>query len=259
MYLITTTQRVASSYLQRILHCVTKLPEPYLDATACGFSLFDPTPDNAIERVAQRIEETGSAIYKTHDIGTKDFPRLCARLPELKVLTISRDFEDVVVSRFHYYRYFWHAKRELGEFPDHLKPVFEKYNTMDDATALNDLVNTQLVRDWAAEWVAFEGPFDETKNVIRLRYTHFEFGFLNHLWSFLGLDAPAKLPTFSEIQATEKANTGRDGNSRFHRRGRSGEAQEVFATESLWRLRAIAYDAFAETLVDAAHSGEIAG
>lgn len=251
MYLITSTQRVASSYLQRILHCATKLPEPYLDATACGFSLFEATPDDAIERVAQRIEEGGSAIYKTHDIGTKDFPRLCARLPQLKVLTISRDFEDVVVSRFHYYRYFWHTNRELGAFPDHLKPVFDRYSGMEDHAALSDLVGTQLVRDWVAEWVAFEGVLNENESVIRLKYTDFEFGCLNRLWNFLGLEAPLDLPTFSKIQVAEKAQTGRDGNARFHRRGRSGEAQEVFTTELLWEVRAIAYDAFENTSVTA--------
>jgi hypothetical protein len=213
-----------------------------LDATACGFSLFDPTPDDAIERVSQRIEETGSAIYKTHDIGTKDFDRLCARMPELKVLTITRDFADVVVSRFHYYRYFWHAKRELGAFPDHLKPYFDKYENWDDVSALNDIVHTDLILNWASEWAAFEGPLDGVKNALRLNYTDFEYSSLNKLWEFLALMPPNKLPTFSEIQATETANTGRDGNARFHRRGRSGESLQVFTTPSLWLLRSISWE-----------------
>ncbi len=86
------------------------------------------------------------------------------------------------------------------------------------------------MRCWAREWAAFEGPFT-TRHALRVNYM----GMLDEsefprLAEFTGLPVRKRRP-FAIEQQQETKETGRDGKSRFNRRGRAGEWREWWTEE----------------------------
>ena len=75
----------------------------YVDGLRLGFRLLPPSESDAVEKLAAFFQRRPAVrVFKTHDVGAKDFDSVCAAIPELRVLTLQRDFRDVLVSRYFY-------------------------------------------------------------------------------------------------------------------------------------------------------------
>src|SRR4051812_3308611 len=116
-YLVSTTQRCGSTWLTQMLERTTNSGHRYIDGTACGFDIFgDAKPGALLNLRAALLNKNDVRVYKSHDIASKDFDAVANAFPDLVVLTISRDFKDIAVSRYFYYRYFWPTQPALGPF-----------------------------------------------------------------------------------------------------------------------------------------------
>ena len=228
MFLVTTTQRCGSTWLTRILERMTGSASGYVDGRELGFRVRAHSEEGAPEILAGALRSLRPAeVFKTHDIPSKDFDGVCAALPELRLLTVSRDFKDVIVSRYFYYRYYWPSDPTLGSFPQYLMDLFASFKNVPDRAALAQLIESPELRAWAEEWAAFEGAF-ATPNALRVRYS----GLLDDserssLEAFTGRPFP-RLASFEAAQEAETADTGRAGRTRFYRRGQCGQWREWF-------------------------------
>ena len=231
MFLVSTTQRCGSTWLTRLLEAMTDSHCRYVNGLALGFKLRGASKPDAVTRLAETLRSMNEVqVFKTHDVPSRDFDTVCATLPELKLLTMRRDFRDVVVSRYFYYRYYWPTDPALGPLPEHLAKCFSEYNGVSDRRALTRLAGSPAVLNWAAEWSAFEGGF-LTTHALRLRYE----GLLDgteqeNLERFTGHCQP-DLDSFAASQAEETAKTGRKGSRRFFRKGRCGQWRKWFTEE----------------------------
>lgn len=231
IYLVSTPQRCGSPWLVRMLCGMAGSREAYVNALSMGFGLAGTREAGAIEKLARRLRRNAEVrVFKTHDVPSWDFEVVCDAVPELRILTMHRDFRDTVVSRYFYLRYYWRTDSRLGP----LSPKFAKFLTeigdVPDHEALEALLETTLVRGWAREWAAFEGRF-ATPNAMRVNYE----GMLDEsefprLAEFTGLPLRKRKP-FSAEQQQETQETGREGKARFHRRGRAGEWREWWTEE----------------------------
>lgn len=226
MYLITTTQRCGSTWLTGMLEQMTGTAARYVDGLVCGFRLREPSAGTAAGEFGEMLRaESGARVFKTHDVPSWEFDAVCAAVPGLRVLTVSRDFKDVAVSRYFYYRYYWPGDPSLGPLPRHLAECFAGLAGLSDAESLGRLVRHAVLREWAQEWAAFEGDF-ASENVLRVRYA----GLLDGseraaLEAFTGEPLPP-VDSFAETQEAESAATGREGARLFHRRGQCGAWRE---------------------------------
>ena len=231
MFLVSTTQRCGSTWLTRLLEAMTNSHCRYVDALALGFSLHGTNAPEAIAKLVETLQTMDQIqVFKTHDVPSGDFDAVCATMPELKVLTVRRDFRDVVVSRYFYYRYYWPTDPALGLLHEYLAQSFHAMDGVADQQALTHLIDSPVVRNWAAEWSAFEGAFS-TGNALRLRYE----GLLDgaerqNLERFTRYPYPS-LASFSTSQAQETAKTGRQGSHRFFREGQCGQWRKWFTEE----------------------------
>ena len=107
IFLVSTPQRCGSTWLVRMLAGMAESQEVYVDGLAMGFSLAKQRAAEAVEDLARRLRRDAGAVrvFKTHDVPSADFDAVCAAMPELRVLTMHRDFRDTVVSRYFYLRY----------------------------------------------------------------------------------------------------------------------------------------------------------
>ncbi len=245
IYLVSTAQRCGSTWLVRMLCAMAEARDVYVDGLAMGFRLARTREDGAVERMAERLRSAGAgAVYKTHDVAARDFDALCAAMPELRVLTMRRDFRDTVVSRYFYLRYYWQTDPGLGALPTDFAQFLARTGAMPDREALAALLETETMAVWAREWAAFETPFT-TPAALRVSYT----GMLDEsefprLSEFTGL--PLRRPmTFTEEQHVETRETGREGRARFNRSGRAGEWREWFFESDAAKLEAVASAAVA--------------
>ena len=156
MYLVSTTQRCGSTWLVRMLEAMTGSATHYVNGLELGFCLRGPGGAMAAAALAKELHaQRDVCVFKTHDVPRRDFDAVCAALPELRVLTVSRDFKDVLVSRYFYYRYYWPTDAALGPLPRHLAEFFGGLGKMGDRAALARLVQSEVLRNWAEEWAAF--------------------------------------------------------------------------------------------------------
>ena len=211
--------------------------EAYVDGLEIGFSLVRQRNVGAVERLVQRLRRNGGArVFKTHDVPAADFDAVCAAVPELRVLTLHRDFRDTVVSRYFYLRYYWRTDPSLGPLTPRFAGFLAEIGGMPDHEALEALLETELVREWAREWMAFEQPFT-TPHAIRISYA----GMLDEsefrkLSDFTGLPV-RKRKAFVAEQRQETQETGREGKARFNRRGLTGEWREWWTEkQGAWLL-----------------------
>ena len=237
IFLVSTPQRCGSTWLVRMLSGMAGVRDEYVDGLVMGFGLTGTRDAGAVDKLARRLRKnTTGVVFKTHDVPAWDFDTVCAAMPELRILTMHRDFRDTVVSRYFYLRYYWRTDPGLGplppEFASFLPEIGEVQGRegMPDQEALEALLETQLVRGWAREWAAFEEPFT-TPHAMRVSYT----GMLDEsefakLAEFTGLPL-RKRKAFADEQRQETRETGRDGKARFNRRGRSGEWREWWTEE----------------------------
>lgn len=127
--------------------------------------------------------------------------------------------------------------RGAREFQEFLADIGE----MPDKAALSRLLDTGIVRDWAREWAAFEGPF-ATQNALRVSYDGMLDGSeLARIGEFTGMALPVRRE-FDAEQKRETEATGRQGAARFNRSGRTGEWREWFSEEEGGRLVVMASD-----------------
>lgn len=222
MFLVSTTQRCGSTWLVRMLAAMTGSDCRYVDGTALGFDLRRVSAETAAQRLAGELRAAGGGrVFKTHDVPAKDFAAVCAVLPELRVLTVRRDFRDVLVSRYFYYRYYWPTDYALGPLPGHLARFFSAVEKADDRTALGQLIRSPLLGNWAEEWAAFEGEL-ATPAALRVSYAGLLAGSERaRLEHFVGRTLP-QVDSFAETQRAEAAETGRAGPGRFNREGKCG-------------------------------------
>ena len=226
MYLVTTTQRCGSTWLTGMLEQMTGTAARYVDGLVCGFRLRAPSAETAARDFGKLLrEESGTRVFKTHDVPGWEFDAVCAAVPGLRVLTVSRDFKDVAVSRYFYYRYYWPGDPSLGPLPERLAEFFAGCAGMSDAESLGRLAGHGVLREWAQEWAAFEGGF-ATERALRVRYA----GLLDGseraaLEAFTGRGLP-QVESFAEARNAEAAATGREGSRLFHRRGQCGAWRE---------------------------------
>jgi hypothetical protein len=211
---------------------MTMSREVYVDGLAMGFGLTGkPRGAAAVERLSHFLR--GNAVvrvFKTHDVPSADFDAVCAAIPELRVLTVRRDFRDTVVSRYFYLRYYWRTDPRLGPLSARFAEFLSAIGEMPDHEALEVLLETEIVRDWAREWAAFEGSFT-TPHTMRVRYAGMLDGTeLPRLAEFTGLTV-RKLRPFKNEQQQETRETGREGKARFNRRGLAGEWREWWTEE----------------------------
>ena len=240
MFLITTTQRCGSTWLTRTLVQMTGSLDIYLDGLPMGFSLAELREAGAVDKLARFLRERPEiSVYKTHDVPSADFDAVCAAMPELRILTMQRDFKDVVVSRYFYMRHHWPTEPALGPVPKWFAEYLTQIGDAPDREALPVLLAARVLRGWAREWAAFEGPFD-TPHAIRLRYTTLLDG-SDHarLEAFTGLPVQTIKP-FAAEQRDETRQTGRAGHARFHRNGRPGQWRDWFTSDQGRQLDALA-------------------
>ncbi len=223
IYLVSTTQRCGSTWLVRMLEAMTGSGCRHVDGTALGFDLRRASAGTAAQRLAGELRAAdGGRVFKTHDVPAKDFAAVCAALPELRVLTVRRDFRDVLVSRYFYYRYYWPTEHALGPLPEFLARFFSAVEKADDCTALAQLIRSPLLGNWAEEWAAFEGEL-ATPAALRVSYA----GLLER---FVGRTVPP-VDSFAETQRAETAETGRAGAERFNREGKYGGWKDWLTAE----------------------------
>jgi Sulfotransferase domain len=233
-FLVSTTQRCGSTWLTNILEAsLDSKPTRYLDCAAFGFSLDRPNNEMAIQRLATTLDARGEyPVFKTHDVPSKDFDRLCSTIPDLKILTIHRDFKDVVISRYFYYRYYWPTEPSLGVLGEPIAQFVDDVSALSDEDAISCLVNSPILATWVSEWKAFEGEFS-TPNAMRLRYSEMLSGEnLCELETFIGSPI-RKCDSFEQQQEAETSLTGREGKSRFFRQGRSGQWKDLLTPEDV--------------------------
>ena len=221
---------------------MAKSREVYVDGIRLGFRLVPPCEPGAVEKLAAFFQRRPAVkVFKTHDVGAKDFDAICAAMPELRVLTLHRDFRDVLVSRFFYLRYYWKSDPRLGALPRDVARFLNAVGGMPDRAALAALPDAPFVRGWAREWAAFEREFS-TPHALRMRFT----GMLDgsdfpRLAEFTGLPVRKAKP-FAKEQAEETEQSGRTGMVRFNRRGCAGEWREWFTREAGAMLESMALD-----------------
>jgi hypothetical protein len=219
---------------------MTGTRDTYVDGLQMGFSLAEPRKPGAAERLAAFLcGQPETQVFKTHDVPSADFDAVCAALPELRILTMQRDFKDVVVSRYFYMRHHWPTEPALGTPPKWFAEYLSQIGDAPDREALPMLLEARVIRAWAREWAAFEGAF-ATQRAIRLQY-----GALLDGSAHPRLEAFTELPVrgikpFEAEQRDETLLTGRDGNARFHRNGRTGQWRDWFTSEQGRQLDAVA-------------------
>jgi hypothetical protein len=240
MYLITTTQRCGSTWLTRMLADMTSSQELYVDCLQMGFRLSKPRQPGAVEKLADFLRSRPEIrVFKTHDVPSSDFDILSAAIPELRILTMRRDFKDVVVSRYFYTRHHWPTQPALGTMPPPFAEYLAQVGNASDREALPLLLDAKVLRGWAREWAAFEGAFS-THRGLRLQYIALLDGSAHsELESFTGLPLPGIKP-FEAEQQDETLQTGRSGSARFHRNGRAGQWHDWFSSDEGKQLDALA-------------------
>jgi hypothetical protein len=259
MYLISTTQRCGSTWVTRLIQRLEQErlvehgdPDPdrirafYINGTELGFRLLQPSQPSAVKRLTAQIKNrmilcSGERFgaFKTHDIAAKDFDLVTAAIPGLRMVTVHRDFKDVVVSRYFYYRYYWPTEPGLGKLSPIIAEGMATVSALPDRLALRELVAARLVREWAKEWAAFELPFSTTL-AIRLTYEELLDG---SAWPSLERFAGRRLPAFEPFaveQIAETETSGRTGKARFNREGTAGQWMNWFNPPQAARLDAIA-------------------
>jgi hypothetical protein len=243
MFLITTTQRCGSTWLTRMLVEMTGSRDMYVDGLQMGFSLAKPREPGAAERLAAFLRgQPGTQVFKTHDVPSADFDAVCSAMPELRILTMQRDFKDVVVSRYFYMRHHWPTDPDLGPFPKWFAEYIVQIGDAPDHEALPLLLEARVLRTWAREWAAFETAF-ETQHAMRLQYNALLDGTAHPgLEGFTGLPVRG-MKAFAAEQRDETLQTGRDGKARFHRNGRTGQWRDWFTNDQATQLDALAVSA----------------
>lgn len=220
-FLISTTQRCGSTWLTKALERVIGgRKNDYLNGSALGFKLNKLSDDGAFEKLREIIAERAEIpIFKTHDIPSKDFDRIGEEIPQLKILTLHREFKDVLISRYFYYRYHWPENPSLGHLTEPFATLFADVAALSDKDAISCVINSEILPIWVSEWKAFEHPF-QTEMGIRLSYAEMiENGEIASLNEFIGRKIPLAA-NFEALQNLETATTGRDGRSRFYRQGK---------------------------------------
>jgi hypothetical protein len=246
IYLVTTTQRCGSTWLTRMLAEMTGSQDVYMDGLEMGFRLSKPRQPGAKERLAEFLRGRSEIrVFKTHDVPASDFDTVCAAMPELRILTMQRDFKDVVVSRYFYMRHYWPTEPALGPLPKWFAEYLSEIGDMPDREALPALLDAKVSQGWAREWAAFEGEF-MTRNALRLRYAGLLDG-TEHasLEAFMGQPVRGVRP-FDTAQRNETLQTGRAGSARFHRNGRTGQWRDWFTDEQGRQLDALSAAALAK-------------
>lgn len=235
-YLISTPQRCGSTWLSRMLCATTGTQEVYVDGIQKGFRLAKVSEAGAVEKMAAAIaRHPATQVFKTHDVAPRDFAALCAAVPGLRVLTVSRDLRDSVVSRYFYFRYYWPLRYAVETRPPRFQQFLEKIGDAPDGEALRVLLDEEFAEGWAREWAAFEAPFT-TELALRVRYA----GMLDGS-EFETISAFIELPlkkaqSFKDQQSSETKMTGREGKERFNRSGREGEWREWWSEAEGERL-----------------------
>lgn len=211
MFLVSTTQRCGSTWLTRILEKMTGTACLYVDGRALGFRVRALGAEGAPGAMRELMRAAhGIVVFKTHDVPSKDFDVLCGAFPEVRVLTVSRDFKDVLVSRYFYYRYYWPDDPALGALPAHLSELFVAMRGLSDREGIGLLLGSAVLRGWAGEWVAFEGGF-ATSHALRVRYEGMIDGSEHEaIEAFSGHRMPP-MDSFTERQRAETIDTGRRG------------------------------------------------
>jgi len=223
-----------------MLVAMTGSRDMYVDGLQMGFSLAAARKSGAVGRLADFLcEQSEVKVFKTHDVPSVDFDAVCAAMPELRVLTMKRDFKDVVVSRYFFMRHYWPTDPGLGPPPKWFAEYLAEIVDAPDAEALPALLNARVTRTWAREWAAFEGAFD-TSNAIRLGYAALLDGSdYPRLEAFTGFPVQ-NLKNFAVEQQQETLQTGRTGTARFHRNGRAGQWRDWFTSDQGKQLDGLA-------------------
>jgi Sulfotransferase domain len=155
-YIISTTQRCGSTWVARLLQKVTGTQYLYVDTTCLGFDLYSPSDPLAVGRFSKVLAaQLGRRVFKTHDIPSKDFDAVCSEIDNVKLVTVRREFKDVLVSRYFYSRYYWPTEPALGPLPPELAAFFEETRDFDDAAAISLLISSPLLLEWNKQWRAF--------------------------------------------------------------------------------------------------------
>ncbi len=137
MFLITTPQRCGSTWLVRMLCGMADARDAYVDGLAMGFGLTGTREVDAVDKLASHLRRNAEGIvFKTHDVPSGDFDAVCAAVPELRILTMHRDFPDTVVSRYFYLRYYWRTDPRLGPLSSEVAKFLAGIGDMPDHEAL---------------------------------------------------------------------------------------------------------------------------
>jgi hypothetical protein len=243
-------QRLEQERLEELSSPLSRnCPISYIDGNTLGFNLLRPTPASAFKRLALQVEklalscaESRFGVFKTHDVAPKDFATLAELMPQLRIVTLRRDFKDVVVSRYFYCRYYWHTEPALGDPPRMVTQMFAATAGFSDVAALKTLLRLPLIRAWAREWSAFEMDFAHQR-AIRVDYEQLLDGSdWARIAGFVGHGLPHAEP-FAAEQALETQNSGRTGKTRFNRQGTAGQWQNWFDENDAAHLDALARSA----------------
>jgi hypothetical protein len=230
-YLVSTTQRCGSTWLAKVLEgSLGAKHARYVDGRMIGFKLGALSEATAVPKLAKFIvNESSFQVFKTHDIGSRDFDAICESI-DLKVVTIRRSFKDVLISRYFYYRYYWPTEPSLGPLGPPLAEFFSDVSALSDEDAISCIINSSILPMWMAEWKAFEEPF-ANPNTLRLCYDEMVAGrAFSDLEQFLGRRL-VPLDSFAHLQQAETKISGRDGCSRFYRVGGSQQWRQWMTSE----------------------------
>jgi hypothetical protein len=220
----------------------------YLDGLELGFRVHEMSMENAPDKLVKRVGMRRAAvpaqiplIIKTHDISSRDLDALADRIENIRFILVHRDFKDVTISRYFYYRYFWPSNPDLGRMPNHLEEVFSPISYLADRDALKALIEGPLIQNWVSEWAAFETPFS-TPKALRVSFTDMldgsAFASVSDFLQFKVMPGPS-----IEKRRLENEDSGRQ---RFYRRGASEEWREWFAPSDVALLDGLASSAVLE-------------
>lgn len=226
--LLISTQRCGSTWVAECLR----------DLLGTEFSYI---PDIKVGRRVQRITAFQAGmiygrlhrkrhIYKTHSIAIHHALQTAGHVDDLRVISVYRDFKDVLVSRSFFERYYRPKNREK------IAPVFRKYvcenQSLSDTDFINGFVRSNgfrpMMENWADYSVSTSHPchlrveYEEMKRNIAPVLARMA-DFLDHGSEKVAAVGARSL--FREGSGEEK--------SRFKRRGQVGDHHRFLTSDSI--------------------------
>jgi hypothetical protein len=243
--LITSPQRCGSTWLSNMTAFVFgSMKACFLYQDEEPKLWFDKKNPKAISNLVDLINSSDKAVFKSHDVSPVNWDEILKNIPELKITKITRDFKDVVISRYFYERYHIVRNDETNEKTKLRREETNKRiksavnNEQDDIKAINKLCYTDLFEKWLYNWKIFNLP-DTNERVFKTRYEKlFEREEIERYMKFL--DAPQhiaghiqKIHDYKMYYFEESKFNLSKKEERFCRNGKIGDHKNYMTEETI--------------------------